>query len=125
MPTISLTRVANSVAFAQEFTVNRSTGTFQQGGYVQTTTPIPFWGIIQPASNQDLAQVPEGDRVTGMMGFISEQRMYRTYVDGETSGIGDTITWPPNVGVTYKVVAVVPWLQFGFWKAIASRQPGE
>ena len=122
MPTISLTRVVNSPAFAQAYTVNRSVGTFQQGGYVFNTTPIAFWGIIQPATEQDLAQVPEGDRVTGMMGFISEERMYRTYVDGQTSGIGDQIVWR---GANYKVVAVVPWKDFTFYKAIASRQPGE
>lgn len=125
MPTISLARVASSPAFAQNYTVMRSTGTFQQGGFVSTRVPIPFWGIIQPATEQDLAQVPEGDRVTGMMGFISEQRMYRTYVDGSTEGIGDTIIWPPVSGVEYKIIAVVPWFQFGFWKAIGSRQPGE
>ncbi len=122
MPTINLTKVANSPAFAQAYTVNRSTGSFQQGGYVQTTTEIPFWGIIQPVTEQDLAQVPEGDRVTGMIGFISEQRMYRTYVEGTTSGIGDTITWN---GQLYKVVAVVPLKDFGFSKALASTQAGD
>jgi hypothetical protein len=122
MPTISLTRVANSPAFAQSFTVNRSTGTFQQGGFVSTTSPLDFWGIIQPATDEDVAQVPEGDRSTGMMGFISEQRMYKTYVEGSTSGIGDTITWN---GQTYRLVTVGPWKDFGFWKAIGARLSGE
>ena len=122
MPTISLTRVANSPAFAQAYTVNRSTGQFEQGGYVSTTVPIPFYGIIQPISEQDLLQVPEGDRVTGMLGFISEQPMYRTRVEGSTSGIGDTITWR---GQEYRVVAVVLWRDFGFSKALAARLSGE
>jgi len=122
MPTLNLTRVVNSPAFAQEYIVNRSVGTFQEGGFVFTTTAIPFWGIIQPASDSDMAQVPEGDRVTGMIGFISEERMYRTYVDGQTEGIGDQIVWR---GQNYKVVAVVPWKDFTFHKAIASRQAGE
>lgn len=122
MPIISLTRVANSPAFAQAYTVNRSTGSFQEGGYVSTTVDIPFWGIIQPATDQDLAQVPEGDRVTGMIGFISEKVMYKTHVIGDESGLGDTITWN---GQIYRVVAVVPWKDFGFHKAIASRQAGD
>jgi len=122
MPTISLTRVVNSPAFAQEYTVNRSTGTFQQGGYVSTTIPISFWGIIQPATEEDLLQVPEGDRSTGMMGFISEQPMHKTRVEGGTSGIGDTITWN---GQEYRVVVVVTWKDFGFSKAIAARLSGE
>ena len=122
MPTMNVARVANSPAFAQAYTVNRSVGTFQQGGFVSTTTPIPFWGIIQPATDEDLAQVPEGDRVTGMMGFISEQRMYETNVQQNSEGLGDTITWNDQL---YRVVRVVPWKDFGFWKAIASRLSGE
>jgi hypothetical protein len=122
MPTISLTRVANSPAFAQAFTVNRSSGNFQQGGYVSVTTAIPFWGIIQPATEEDLAQLPEGDRSTGMMGFISEQPMYKTRAQGSASGLGDTITWN---GQEYRIVAVVPWRDFGFSKAIAARLSGE
>jgi len=122
MPTLNLTRVVNSPVFAQEYVVNRSVGTFQQGGFVFTTTAIPFWGIIQPATDQDLAQVPEGDRVTGMIGFISEAKMYRTYVEGQTEGIGDQIVWR---GQNYKVVAIVIWKDFTFYKAIASRQAGD
>jgi hypothetical protein len=122
MPTISLTRVANSPAFAQAYTVNRSTGSFQQGGYVSVTTAITFWGIIQPATEEDLAQVPEGDRATGMMGFISELPMYKTRAEGTTSGIGDTITWR---GQDYRIVAVTIWGDFGFFKSIGSRLSGE
>ena len=122
MPTISLSRVANSPAFADAYTVNRSNGSWQEGGYVSTTTALPFWGIRQPATDSDLAQVPEGDRVTGMVGFISEQKMYKSHVFGNESGLGDTVLY---LGELYKVVVVVPWGPFGFWKAIASRQSGE
>jgi hypothetical protein len=112
----------NSPAFAQAYTVNRSSGTFQQGGYVSITTAIAFYGIVQPATEYDLAQVPEGDRVTGMLGFISEFPMYKTHVFENQSGIGDTITWR---GQLYRVVAVVVWGDFGFFKAIAARLSGE
>ena len=122
MPTISLTRVANSPAFAQAYTVNRSAGTFQQGGYVSVTTAISFWGIVQPATEEDLAQVPEGDRSTGMMGFISEQPMYKTRAQGSASGLGDTILWNSQ---EYRVVVVIPWKDWGFSKAIAARLSGE
>lgn len=124
MPTLNLTRVVNSPAFAQAYTVNRSVGAFAFGGYTVTSTDaLPFWGIIQPATDEELAQVPEGDRVTGMIGFISEQRMYETHGSGvgQPSGLSDTITWNDQL---YKVVKVVPWKDFGFWKAIASRQSG-
>ena len=122
MPTLNLSRVANSPAFAQTYVVNRSSGSFQRGGYVSTTTAIPFYGIIQPASEEDLLQVPEGDRATGMMGFISELPMYKTRAEGTTSGIGDTITWR---GQDYRIVAVTIWGDFGFFKSIGSRLSGE
>jgi hypothetical protein len=124
MPYLNLSRVASSPYFAQAYSVTRQTGSFQLGGYVvNSTTVIPFWGIIQPATDEDLAQVPEGDRVTGMIGFIGEQRMFQTFGGGvgDPSGLSDTITWNNEV---YKVVKVVPWRDFAFWKAIASRQSG-
>ena len=89
---------------------------------MSTTTPIPFWGIIQPATEEDLLQVPEGDRSTGMMGFIAEREMFKTNVEGSVSGLGDTITWNDQ---QYRVVVVVPWRDFGFWKAIGARLSGE
>jgi hypothetical protein len=124
MAYLDLSAVANDPAFAQSYVVTRRTGGFAQGGYVITSsTAVPFWGIIQPSADEDLAQVPEGDRVTGMIGFISQQRMYQTNGKGigNPSGLSDLITWNDQV---YKVVAVVPWKDFGFWKAIASRQSG-
>lgn len=123
MPLLNLARVASSPYFAQAYTVTRKTGTFGLGGYQTTSQDFPFWGIIQPVTDEELVQVPEGDRVKGMIGFISEQRMYETWGAGigQPSGLSDTIVWN---GQVYKVVVVVPWKDFGFWKAIASRQSG-
>jgi hypothetical protein len=121
MPTINLARVANNPRFAQAYTVNRSTGTFQQGGFVSATTAIPFYGIVQPVTEETLAQMPEGDRATGMIEFISQQPMYKTRA-GSSEGLGDTVTYQ---GQDYRVVAVWGWGDYGFVKAVAARLSGE
>lgn len=122
MTLLNLSRVALDPRFAQSFTVNRNSGTWQQGGFVETATPIPFYGIIQPATEEDLAQVPEANRVRGSLGVISEQRLFSTYVENGAAGTGDTFMHNNQL---YKVVGAWPWGDFGFWKAVASRQSGE
>lgn len=116
---INLSNVAQSQAFAQNYVVVRSTTAFVRGGTSNATTDIPMYGIIQPASPEDIAQVPEGDRVNGMMSFIATERMYTTR-SKEPAGLADKITWDGDV---WKVVSTVPWGDFGFWKAVGSRQP--
>lgn len=122
MPLLNLSRVVNSPYFAQAFTVMRSTGAFAQGGYVDSVCPIGFYGVIQPATDEDIRQVEEGDRTTGMMSFIAEGQMYKTRAKNANvkSGLSDRILWND---FEYKIVSTSPWKDFGFWKAIGSRQP--
>lgn len=123
MPTLNLGAIASSPAFAQDFTIMRSAGNFTQGGYAATVTSIPFWGIIQVASDEDMIQVPEADRVSGMLLITSECQMYETGTTGTgtLSGLSDTLVWR---GQTYKIVKVRPDMDFGFCKAFASRSSG-
>ena len=121
---IDLSELTFDQDLAQPYTVNRTTGSFGQGGFIAlATVQIGFLGIIQPATDEDVAQVPEADRITGMMSFISAEPMYKTRAaqNGESAGLGDTIVWR---GQVYKVVHTVPWGDFGFWKAVGSRQSG-
>lgn len=118
---ISLTEIANDPDFAQGYLVVRSSGIFALGTYqVTSRAEIPFWGIIQPATDEDLTMVAEADRITGSIGFISEQQMFATRQNGigHPSGLSDQIQWN---NAMYKVGAVVPWKDFGFWKAIGIR----
>jgi hypothetical protein len=123
---IDMTDVATAWEFAQTIPVTRQAGAFGRGGFIVTaTSTLSVYGILQPASDEDLEQVEEGDRVTGMMSFISTVQLYKTYVDGSGpesgDGLSDTFYWR---GQVYKVVITTPWGDFGFWKAIASRQRG-
>jgi hypothetical protein len=123
MPTLNLADVAADPDFAQAFTVYRSQGTFQQGGFVSCSSPLSFYGSIQVPSDTELMQVPEGDRVQGMMLVITTQRMYETYTEGigTTSGLSDKLKWRDQ---WWKVVKVRQDLDYGFFKAIISRQEG-
>lgn len=108
--------------FAQGYTVYRSSGQFAEGGFRSgTPVQIPMVGIITVAQEEDLVQVPEGDRVTGSMVFYSEIQLFETRDTGSEQGISDKILWN---GLYYKLVKVFPYKDFGFWKAIGVRVKG-
>jgi hypothetical protein len=133
---INLTRVVAGILLAEPYTIQRSTGTFQLGGWKQTSVNVPGYGVVSVAKDQDLLMVPEGDRVTGMMVFHSQQRIYETQLDGGygqpdygQGGIGvtaqrvsDQIAWNHQL---YRVVVVAPYLQRGYWRAFGARMAGQ
>jgi hypothetical protein len=132
---ISVAEVVLDPDLAENFTVNRLTGSFQLGGWVQTSTTIQFYGIVTVASNKDLQMIPEGDRVTGSMLFHSTERMYLTELDTGTYSpsmctpatgipeqhISDQISWR---GQLFRIISVAPWADFGYWRAIGVRMSG-
>ncbi|NHN33540.1 hypothetical protein [Paenibacillus agricola] len=118
---INVGRITLSRNFAQPkgFTVFRITGETVGGRF----TPFPeaeikMQGTITVASPKDLEQVPEGDRVTGSMCFYSTQQIHVT----RPEGISDEIVWQ---GERYRVSAVVPWQDFGYFKAFGVRMAGD
>ncbi|MFC3768365.1 hypothetical protein [Paenibacillus sp. GCM10012303] len=124
---INVGRVVNSRNFAQPggFTVFRQTGAWSGGRWVsQPEVAIIMQGTVTVATQEDLEQVPEGDRVTGMMSFYSQQMIYRTRSedDQDPGGTSDEIFWR---GERYRVAAVLPWLDFGYCKAIGARMGGD
>lgn len=124
MPTLDLSDVANDPDFAQSYTVVRRSGRFALGRFTVTNTAsLPFYGIIQPATDEDLDGIPEGDRISGAMSFISVQRMFNTNTEGigTPSALSDTIMWR---GQNYGVWKAGPWGDFGFWKAVGVRLAG-
>lgn len=100
--------------FAQSYTVHRKSGTWVDGRWIPSEVSLPYFGTIVVASQEDLLQIPEGDRVTGTMMFFSVKPLNRT---GKT-GTSDEITWR---GVRYRLSAVVPWADFGFYQAFGVR----
>ena len=107
--------------FAQAFTIKRSSGAFGLGGFLAAISNVRGGGVITVATEEDLMQVPEGDRVTGAMMFYSQKPIYATRA-GATAGLSDLIVWR---GQTYRIAKVFPYQDYGFFKAIGVRMSGE
>jgi hypothetical protein len=130
-----LSFVVDDGVLSDFYTVMRSTGTFQLGGWVTTPTNIQGYGVVSVANNEDLEMIPEGDRVTGAMVFHSQQRIYLTQLDagygqsdyGESPfGVGiqrvsDILVWNFQ---QWRVLHVGPYPNRNYWKAIAVRLAG-
>lgn len=93
-------------------------GGFARGGYRSTPSLIQTRGVIRPTNAEDLEQLPEGDRVQGMMTFWSPIEIKIT----GTKGTSDIINYH---GSDYRVLQVMDSGDAGFWKAIGTRMSGE
>lgn len=119
---IDVSDIINDPDFAQPFTIKRSTGgAFVSGGYTSSNSTIQGYGVIQPASDREHEQVPEGERVAGSISIYSATALYTTY-GGDPSGLSDIVTWR---GDDYRIVSVGPYQDFGFFKALAVRMSGK
>jgi len=127
--------VVDDGVLSESYSIIRSTGSFQLGGWTTSSVTIPGWGVVSVATPEDLEMIPEADRITGSMVFHSQQRIYLTQLDteqgdpngGGSSGIdpdqrvSDIIDW----GYTkWRVLQVFPYPNRNFWKAIAVRLAG-
>jgi hypothetical protein len=130
-----LSEVVSDGVLSEPYTIQRSTGQFQPGGWVTTSINIPGYGIVSVASDEELLMVPEGDRVTGAMVFHSQKRIYETQLDG---GAGDSTYGETGFGISqqrvsdimiwnfhqWRVLHVYPYPNRRYWKAIATRLGG-
>lgn len=122
MPSIDMSDVILDPMFATNFIVYRQSGKFVKGRYEVTETDIKVYGTIVPSSSEDIEQVPEADRVTGMITIYSKQKLFITHLEDDgTSGNSDQVLWH---GERYKIISCAPWGDFGFYKSIASRMKG-
>jgi glucose dehydrogenase len=121
---INVGRIMSSKNFSQTYTVFRETGSWQNGRWVSSETPIQMTGVITAASPNDLKQVAEGDRVTGSMCFYSQEEMFETRANDPDvkDGTSDQILWN---GYRYRVSSVMPWSDYGYYKVIAVRMVAE
>lgn len=117
---MNLSRAVSGI-LAESYTIKRSTGSFQIGGWTTTSSDIPGWGVVSVASDDDLQIVPEGDRVTGMMVFHSVDEIFETMLEGSTQRVSDVMVWN---NMTWRVIKVWPYPNRGYWKAVASRLSG-
>jgi len=124
MSTLDLSDVVSDPDLADEYTVNRITGSFQLGGWQQSSVSIPGYGVVSVASDEDLQMIPEGDRLSGAMVFHSVDQIYITEKDPTNNAqhISDQLLWNNQL---YRVLKVWPYNNRNYWKAIAVRMAGQ
>jgi hypothetical protein len=123
---INLAEVVNDADFAQEFEITRSHGgSWIAGKWVNETIGVPGYGVIQPATPEELEQVPEGDRVKGSLSFHSEAPLFETHTYGPNDKFAGTSDVICHRGQKYRLVKVWQWEDFGYYKAIGARISGQ
>lgn len=116
---INVGRIVNSRNFAQPYTVHRQSGSWVAGRWIPSPEiDLNFFGTIAVATQKELMQIPEGDRVTGTMMFFSEKQIFVTHSEEGAEGTSDEITWRDE---RYRINAVVPWVDFGYYLAFGVR----
>lgn len=113
---------------AQSFTINRTMGSWKKGRFIEEVTVIKAIGNIQPATAEELEQLPEGDRRKGVIVIRTPTPIYETQ-DAMTTDepsqtpakehATDEIVWRGNA---YKVLSAMMWADFGWYEAFATRK---
>lgn len=123
---ISLIEVVNDPDFAQNFVITRSSGSFNTSGiWSNVQTAVSAYGILQPATNEELEQIPDGDRVKGVISVHTSQVIYETHTTATNdvnAGISDLIIWNLQ---NWRIVKLFPWQDFGYFKGLCVRMSGE
>jgi hypothetical protein len=123
---INLSDVVSDPDFAQEFEIQRSSGGWWKAGvWINETIGVPGYGVIQPATPEELDQVPEGDRVKGSLSFHSECPLFETHTRSPNDKFAGTSDIICHRGQSYRLVKVWPWEDFGYYKAIGARISGQ
>jgi hypothetical protein len=117
VPRLNVGKVLSNPQFTQSFTVYRKSGSWVEGTWVPSEDILNFTGVVTACNPKDLVQVPEGDRIVGLMCFHSTKEMYTT----NTNGTSDEIVWNEE---RYRISSIVPWSDFGYYKAFGVRMVG-
>lgn len=119
---INVSRVINDPRVSQSFIIFRKSGKWQKTRFVQSEDKINMSGVISVAKPKDIEMIPEGDRVGGELVIYSTQEMFTTRKGDnskENAGTSDELLWH---GERYKIYSVSPYVDYGYYKAIAMRK---
>jgi len=119
MGRINVSRLMNDPAFSSHYTVKRRKGRWVNGR-VELDAPefLQYYGPVQPATQKEIDQLPEGDRQNGTMKFFCKppKKLYITSEGGGKVGASDEIIYR---GELYKIFAVKDWTAHGYIRAFA------
>jgi hypothetical protein len=121
---INIQEMMQDPDLAQDYTVYRKSGRWNGPRWVETETPLSFFGPVIPADAKEIQQVPEGDRVRGVFAFYSDQEIFITHIEEGFKGTSDQISWGTSGG-RYRIYQSNPFGDFGYWKAIGARMAGK
>lgn len=111
---INLSRVVQSSKFVQPFTVERKGGSYVEGRWTETlTSTINRVGIIQPAKQDQLNFLPEGERKDDTILIHCKDDIL---VGDGVSTMSDIIIYQ---GKKYRAAFMKPWALNGFYWVIA------
>ena len=105
----------------QRIIVKRYAASWHDGAYGRDEDkPIVLQvaALVTVAQPKDLQLVPEGDRITGAMKFLTNVELHAT--NGES--ISDELEWR---GARYKILTVTPDIDYGFYRSIGTRLDGD
>ena len=115
---ISVQEVVNDPDIAQNFTIERSVGSFLFGVWKSATTNIPGFGTITNPTTRELEMMPEGDKIGGVIIVHSSSPIYGTRATGGVGGSSDIIIWNGN---KYRVLSVEQYLDYKFYRCVCTR----
>ncbi|NRQ51984.1 hypothetical protein [Brevibacillus sp. HD1.4A] len=115
---INISEVITDPDFAQTFKAYRRNNEWVGGRPQETELEISMLGVVTVADAKTLEQIPEGDRVTGLMCFYATVPIYTTREEGTS----DQLEWR---GERYRVKQVFPYADYGYYKAVAERMAGD
>lgn len=119
---IQVSEVVNDPDFAQPFAILRSTGTWLNGVWQSATQELISYGVIADPTDREVQMIPEGDKVTGAKVFWSSQPIYGTHATAGIGGSSDILVWR---GLSFRVLLVQQFEDYGFYRAMAVRMKAD
>jgi len=121
---INVRELMNDSDFCSYYTVVRTTIKWEKGRQKpSTTTKLKYYGPVQPATADELQQIPEGDRSQEIFKFMCAppKKIYITANkdDGTSENDGyvsDKIIYD---GTLWKIIRVMNWRAHGYTRAFA------
>jgi hypothetical protein len=117
---VSLADVIQDPDMAQNFTITRSSGSWVNGTWTQTTTQLQAFGVIEVGTPKDIHMSMEADIIEGSITVWTVTPIFTTHANGSNNpGSSDLITWH---GDLYRVMQVSVWRDYGYYRAVCVRQ---
>lgn len=118
MGKINVSRVASNSKFLSEITVERKSGSWQDGRYVPgAPETFRISAIVTVLAPDDLMAVPEADRTHEVMRFITKMELQLTR-EGTNQGVSDVIVYDSR---RYRVIKSSNDSGWGYWRTLAVR----